>query len=192
MTNKKTEYFEIDTYMIDELGLYGSELITFALMRAFTKGEEGLCFSSKRYIAEVLGVSVSTVKRALSGLINKGYVEKCTVGKRSGYRTTAAAEPKELQAPPNDAQSYIEDSDEDPTELLYRGIGKPKYLFIDVGREGTVFMTAEQYRRLLQLISPEDVSSYVRRLELLIKEKGYRTFSPYKTIRKWIFENAEV
>ena len=53
-------------------------------------------------------------------------------------------------------------------------------------------MTEEQYKSLLKLVDSEVLFVYLRRLELLIRDKGYRTFSPYKTIKKWIKEDTEV
>ena len=47
-------------------------------------------------------------------------------------------------------------------------------------------------KKLLELVSSEVLTAYVTKLELLIRDKDYRTYSPYKTIKKWIYEDAAV
>ena len=68
----------------------------------------------------------------------------------------------------------------------------PKYTFHTVGINEIVQMTPEQYKSLLTLVEPEVLTAYTRRLELLIRDKGYRTFNPYKTVKRWITEDSGV
>ena len=67
-----------------------------------------------------------------------------------------------------------------------------RYRHYEFGKEGVVFMTSDQYRRLLDLVESDTLQCYIIRLEHLILEKGYRTFSAYKTIKRWIDEDTRV
>ena len=194
--------FQIHPFMTERLMLGGGELLVFSVIYSFTRGEEGLFFGSLEFIAINCGISVSTVKRALSSLGNMGYIEKCKIGERTGYRTTVSELCSETDtdstAPENGAESLLPS----PHAMMERGFFAPellaesvsdhKYEFHTVGRSGIVRMTAEQYKRLLALVGSETLASYVRRLEMLIEKKGYKTFNPYKTIKKWIYSDAGV
>jgi hypothetical protein len=194
--------YTIHSFMSEGMGLGGGELLIYAIIYSFTKGEGGVFFGTQNYLARASGLSVSTVKRAISGLVNKGYIERKLVGKKEGY---CSIEPTGLdrweldaEGPPNDAERKIPTAKElgeesiDLRDELAGKAGRPKYEFHCVGMAGLVCMTAEQYKRLLSLVGSETLSGYIRRLELLIEKQGYKTFNPYKTIKRWIFEDAAV
>ncbi|MBQ7315221.1 MAG: helix-turn-helix domain-containing protein [Clostridia bacterium] len=193
----------IHSFMCEELGLGGGALLVYAVIYSFTKGERGLFYGTQDFLARVCGLSINTVKRALRTLLVAGRVERCCLHTYEGYRCTDVSA-YELgtpppEEPPNDAEedlpsrAEIEALDTCVPALLAEEARRPKYEFHPVGgRHGIVTMTAEQYRRLLTLVSSEVLHAYVRRLEMLICDHGYRTFSPYKTIKKWIYEDAAV
>lgn len=190
----------IHSFMTGRLGLGGGVLLVYAIIYSFTKGERGLFYGTQDFLAEASGLSISTVKRSLSSLLGSALVEKCTVSGKEGYRCTEITEDKpactDSDAPPNDAEEALPSPKVMKrlslcaTEFLAKRAARPKYEFHSVGAEDMVAMTAEQYKRLLALVGPEALNSYIRRLEILIRDKGYRTFSPYKTIKKWIYEDA--
>lgn len=192
----------IHAFMIDELALSGGELLVFAVIYSFTKGERGLFFGTNDYLASISGVSLSTVKRALARLLEKGYVERSTAGQREGYCSTQRAEPKncyfELDEPPNDAEDELPPMDviieEGMNENMLLGnlAQKPKYVFHSLGNEGIVNLTAEQYVRLSQLVDESKLYIYCLLLEKLILEKGYRCRNHYRTIKRWIYEDVAV
>ena len=265
--------FIVHGFMMRRLGLRMNELCIFAIIYSFTNGSGGFYFGTQGYLAEVCCSSLSTVKRALDGLLKKGYIERCEIDGRSGYRSTvfesdlgaiptppsidetnrdaaakrnsgaqsaanaqkaqsfASCEPSARSKKPTvhsacekglgeviSAYGYdeefedFEEFDEDdlyPTplsklppphvvedrelnivELLGRGAAPPKFEFYQFGRKGFVTMTAGQYRKLLKLVREEQLNAYILRLEQLMTDKGYRTFSPYKTLKKWITEDT--
>lgn len=191
--------YAIHSFMFKELSLGGNELLVFAIIYSFSKGERGIFYGTHSYLARMSGVSVSTVRRALLALIKKGYIEKFEVGGDTVYRATVDEESiyqkKETDGPSNAAELILDNDgarDADIRESLGKKAKKPIYKFHSVGRDGSVSMTAEQYKRLLTLVGSEMLTNYIRRLELLIQKKGYRTFNPYSTIKKWINEDASV
>ncbi|MBQ8372469.1 MAG: helix-turn-helix domain-containing protein [Clostridia bacterium] len=207
MKNKRainTSYV-IYGFMCERLGLGGSELLVYALIYSFTRCDAEVYFGSQDFLARATGLSLSTVKRALSSLIESGLVERCTEesagGTREGYRTVMKHTPRakeESEYPSNDAArsmpspQVLEKIKRHPAELIESASVRPKYELYRLTHKGIVEMTAEQYKRLLELVSSEVLHSYILRLELLIERTGYKTFNPYKTIRKWILEDCSV
>lgn len=80
--------FMIHSFMIRELGLCGCELIVFAIIYSFTRGA-GFFYGTQRYLVDTSGNSVSTVRRALAMLYEKGYIEKCVISGRTGIRVSS-------------------------------------------------------------------------------------------------------
>ncbi len=203
------------------LGISGTSLVLFYIINSFTVGREGMCFGSVEYLAEQCGVTERSIRRVLSCLVSDGIIEKCKRSGRYGYRVTEYArsafgadaerngdtsrsvaeplyEPTDANAPSNDAELDLPPSeltDElgiDVTGILLREVGRPTYDFRFVGDGGIVKMTAEQQKRLLKLVGPEMFRGYVKKLERLIRDKGYRTYNCYETIKKWAYEDARV
>ncbi len=196
----------IHSFMSAELGLGGNELLVYAIIYSFSRGAKGLFYGTQDYLVEAIGGSISTVKRTLSSLLGKGLIERCKADKsegcRDGYRATYTAPTKTIEeeedAPSNDAAAKVptaielEDMDMCVADFLEDTTKPPRYELLPVGSEGIVAMTAEQHKRLIELVGSEELHAYVRRLELLMLNKGYRTFNPYKTIKKWIYDNCSL
>lgn len=225
-TNKNALGFFVYTFMFAEFGLGGGSLLVYAIIYSFTKGENGTFYGSNDYLTKASGLSLGSVKNALSYLLKNGYIEKINYSGRRGYRAIdkerierasaseewveCASSNRKMQS---DAASVdtvssecvqengekgetlafgLEKENLNIEELLANLRHRPKYKFYKVGRNELVSMTDEQYEKLLKLVDSEVLFAYLRRLELLIRDKGYRTFSPYKTIKKWIKEDTEV
>ena len=76
--NVKTEkqgFYPIYTFMERELGLKGNTLRVYALVFAYTSGEHGLYFGTRKYLAESLGISLRTLYRAIARLVDLGLIE---------------------------------------------------------------------------------------------------------------------
>lgn len=69
--------FTIDPWMMRDLDLSGNELIIFALV--CEAGEKGLSVSKPK-LAFLSNTSVTTVRRVLSDLSERGYIERTHVG----------------------------------------------------------------------------------------------------------------
>lgn len=66
---------------------------------------------------------------------------------------------------------------------------KPKYAPQGYGRNGLVKMTREQYLKLVSLVTPETLYTYISKLEGYIENGNPRPHSCYKTLKKWITED---
>lgn len=74
---KNSNFYVINGWMVNDLGLSGRELQVYAIIYGFTQDEETEFNGSLNYIAEWLGTtSRHTVIRALEGLIDKGVIAK--------------------------------------------------------------------------------------------------------------------
>lgn len=81
--------FMVRRFHTEVLGLRGSELIVFALLYSFslTNLGKGVFSGSCSYLAETTGLSLSSVRRALAGLVEKKLVIQGTHLRGLGKRT---------------------------------------------------------------------------------------------------------
>ena len=193
--------YTVHSFMHGELGLSGGELLIFAIIHSFTKGNVGLFYGSIDYLSKMGGISISTVKRALKSLLGKGYIEKTKRNEKKGYRATKTVdtvEKPEDDAPPNEAEfevfpdGYDSEDITSPFDYMNSHAPRPKYEFHKLGTKTEVKMTTEQYMHLLKLVSPSTLFDYIYKLEELIKHRGFHPKSHYKTIKKWIYEDAGI
>ena len=74
---KNSNFYVINGWMVNELGLTGRELQVYAIIYGFTQDEETEFAGSISYIAEWLGTSSRhTVLRSVTGLLEKGLISK--------------------------------------------------------------------------------------------------------------------
>ena len=73
---KEESYVTLQGWMITRLGLGGNELMIYAIIWGFSQGGKGVYDGSRQYLAEWCGCSLSTVKRSLKTLMDKGLVEQ--------------------------------------------------------------------------------------------------------------------
>ena len=72
----KEKYVVIHSFMVDELGLKGNELMIFAIIYGFSQDGESYFKGSLAYLMEWTGASKVTVIKSLKSLVEKGYIEK--------------------------------------------------------------------------------------------------------------------
>jgi hypothetical protein len=74
---KNENYIVIQGWMVNELGLSGNELLCYALIYGFSQDGESCFKGSRKYIAQLLGVSsLNTVDKILANLIEKSLLIK--------------------------------------------------------------------------------------------------------------------
>lgn len=76
---KEENFFAIFGWMITELQLKGAQRDVYAVIYGFTQNDEDWYTGRRKYIADFAGVSEESVKKALSELVAKGFIEKKTV-----------------------------------------------------------------------------------------------------------------
>lgn len=71
-------YYQVSGWMINRLGLKGTELQVFAIIYGFSQDGESWFGGSLAYLEEWTGVSKPTVIKALKELVDKQFIEKDT------------------------------------------------------------------------------------------------------------------
>ena len=67
-------FIGIYRFMVEELHLSGNRLFIYAAIYSFTRGTEGSFHGSRKYLAELFGISLRTVSRTLSELLSLGLI----------------------------------------------------------------------------------------------------------------------
>lgn len=93
---KDENYFTIQGWMINRLGLSGNELNVFAIIYGFSQDDASSFDGSSQYLADFCGISKVSTLSILSKLTEKGFIQKTEkyVGKLKlcSYKTTTGIE----------------------------------------------------------------------------------------------------
>ena len=73
---KENTFVHLEAFMVNDLGLSGNELITYAVIYGFSQDGNTWFTGSRKYIADWCGCIKSTVSNCLKKLIQKGYIER--------------------------------------------------------------------------------------------------------------------
>lgn len=73
---KESNYIVIQSFMVNELGLKGNELIIYAIIYGFSQTENQYFTGSLRYLEAWTNSTKQTVLNSLNALVKKGYIEK--------------------------------------------------------------------------------------------------------------------
>lgn len=76
-------YVVITSWMTQELNLSGNELLVFALVYGFCQDGDSEFYGSRRYIADMLNITLPTVDKSLKSLINKNLITRDTFSRNN-------------------------------------------------------------------------------------------------------------
>lgn len=76
---KNQNFFVVQGWMINELGLSGNELIIYAVIYGFSQDGQSFFKGSKKYLQDCTNTSKDTVLRALKSLQKKGLIEEIEI-----------------------------------------------------------------------------------------------------------------
>lgn len=79
-------YVVLRPFMVEELGLKGSELVAYALIYGFSQDGESWFTGSTQYVADWCGIARRNAINVLQKLTDKGLVEKVRTGQGCAYR----------------------------------------------------------------------------------------------------------
>ena len=208
MKDNKTSSFLIHSFMIDRLGLSGTELLVFALIYSFTKAGSS-CYGSYDYIAGRVGASISTVGRAIKHLLEKNNIVRLAGTQGAVWHFEANVEnlcQNEIQndiaalSNCNTASVKMTDNNKEiikeitstTTTKAPNGAKKPERLMA-FGSEQIVMMSWRQYMDLVNKIGDETTDYYIEVLQsYMIRCPGSHFKSHYKTILAWAAEDASI
>ena len=198
-------FYPIYGYMLEELKLGGSELLVYAILNAFSRGNSSY-YGSQEYLSRLSGLSISTVKRALNSLLDKNLIERKII---DGFLTYRIIKPKkdttslesELEVQAKNLAKIRKKEIPSPTvvELRHETLadhlpqkGRPMHEFYDITDNGIIQMTPEQYFFLVNLVGEDKLLDYIERIENKVLSGEYHCHPDYKFIKKWILEDVSV
>lgn len=73
---KEGSFFVIQSFMVNDLGLKGNELLAYAIIYGFSQDGKSWFSGSRQYIAEWCNMSINSVDNTLGKLVAKGLIEK--------------------------------------------------------------------------------------------------------------------
>ena len=73
---KNENYYQVQGWMVNELGLKGNELMIYAIIYGFSQTDGQYFTGSQSYLAEWTNATDRSVRNTLSSLIEKGLLEK--------------------------------------------------------------------------------------------------------------------
>jgi hypothetical protein len=117
---KDTNYLTILPFMIQDLGLRGSALITYAVIHAFSQDGESQFAGSVGYISKWTGTDERTIRNNLEFLLEQ---ELIIVQKRPGHTSRYSANPAKL---PGAAKESSENPGENPGATPEKTSGVPR------------------------------------------------------------------
>lgn len=214
MTEQNKTGFIIYDFMIDKLCLTGVPLMVFALIYSFTAAGAD-CHGSIEYMAIRVGASISSVKRALGLLLDRGLILKFSDSKmrtkiyKANPITLLGKDPALSKIEPPETELVADlISAENESDLGYNNKDIIKTTsttssteqsewnipsFVNPGPQGIAVMTIEQHLDLREKLGKETLEYYLMRLEdYLITNPGKWIKSHYKTILKWVREDAQL
>lgn len=86
--NMRRCHITLESWMYDDLGLSGPEMIAFAIIYGFSQDGRSLFLGSRDYIATWCDVKIRKVQYILNDLVDKKFIERVPVpsSKTKGYR----------------------------------------------------------------------------------------------------------
>lgn len=76
MLVRNDNYYVVQGWMVNELGLKGNDLLIYAIIYGFSQTEEQRFTGSRKYLAEWTGSTKRTVQNSLNSLIDRGLIIK--------------------------------------------------------------------------------------------------------------------
>lgn len=73
---RNENFYVVQGWMMSELNLSGNELTCYAIIFGATQGGQTVFRESRNYLSEWMNVTLPTVDKALSSLVEKGYLAK--------------------------------------------------------------------------------------------------------------------
>lgn len=83
---KDDSYYVIQSFMVNELGLSGNELILYAIVYGFTQDGVNWFYGTREYLSGCTNLSKTSVTRCLHALIDKGMIERREISDKTGKR----------------------------------------------------------------------------------------------------------
>ncbi len=176
MNKNKRKTIILENFMVEKLKLTGNDLILYALIYSFSKDGIGEFFASKEYVANRLGISISSVYKIMGSLLSRRLIIRNGSSenrKLPSYRVNL---------------SVIEGKKEKSEERE-----EFEHCYGAYGRFEKVNLTFSQYEDLIQKLGYNDTDFYIQRLEcLIISQQVEYNPNHYSAILKMAKEHGKL
>lgn len=188
-------YVVLRPFMVEELGLKGSELVAYALIYGFSQDGESWFTGSAQYVADWCGIARRNAVGVLQRLTDKGLVEKARTGRGCAYRAcrnitgdetslvmkhhTTGDETSQVTGDET-SHNNIGDKNRDNARERRRRLGEFGHVLLSDGDEAKL---DEQFPGLWR--------DYVTRVDEYCEQSGKRYRNYRLTISKWIGKDRQ-
>lgn len=187
----KTEsYVVLRPFMVEELGLKGSELVAYALIYGFSQDGESWFTGSAQYVADWCGIARRNALGVLQKLTDKGLVEKVRTGQGCAYRvckniTGDKTSPVIKHHRTGDKTSPVTGDKTSPNNIGDITSNNARERRHGLGEFGHVLLSDEDEAKLDEQF-PGFWRDYIARVDEYCEQSGKRYRNYRLTISKWI------
>lgn len=183
-------YVVLMPFMVEELGLKGSELVAYALIYGFSQDGESWFTGSAKYVADWCGIARRNALGVLQKLTDKGLVEKVRTGRGCAYRvckniTGDKTSPVMKHHRTGDKTSPVTGDETSPNNIGDITSNNARERRHKLGEFGHVLLSDEDEKKLDGQF-PGFWRDYITRVDEYCEQSGKRYRNYRLTISKWI------
>lgn len=183
-------YVVLRPFMVEELGLKGSELVAYALIYGFSQDGESWFTGSAQYVADWCGIARRNAIDVLRRLTDRGLVEKVRTGRGCAYRacrniTGDETSPVMKHHRTGDETSPVTGDETSPNNLVDKTSNNARERRRKLGEFGHVLLSDGDARELDEQF-PGFWRDYITKVDEYCEQSGKRYRNYRLTISKWI------
>lgn len=192
---QKESYVVLRPFMVEELGLKGSELVAYALIYGFSQDGESWFTGSAQYVADWCGIARRNAINVLQKLTEKGLVEKVRTGQGCAYRVCKNITGDETSLVmkhhrTGDKTSPVSGDDSSPNKLVDKTSNNSRERRHKLGEFGHVLLSDDDAAKLDEEF-PGFWREYITKVDEYCEQSGKRYKNYRLTISKWIRKDQQ-
>lgn len=188
-------YVVLRPFMVEELGLKGSELVAYALIYGFSQDGESWFTGSAQYVADWCGIARRNAINVLQKLTEKGLVEKVRTGQGCAYRACRNITGDETSLVmkhhrTGDKTSPLTGDETSPNNIGDITSNNAREKRHKLGEFGHVLLSDEDAAKLDEEF-PGFWRDYITKVDEYCEQSGKRYKNYRLTISKWIRKDQQ-
>ena len=188
-------YVVLRPFMVEELGLKGSELVAYALIYGFSQDGESWFTGSAQYVADWCGIARRNAINVLRKLTDKGLVEKVGTGRGCAYRAckNITGDKTSLVMKHHrtgDETSPVTGDETSPNNIGDKNSNNARERRHRLGEFGHVLLSDEDEAELDERF-PGFWRDYITKVDEYCEQSGKRYRNYRLTISKWIRKDQQ-
>lgn len=192
---QKESYVVLRPFMVEELGLKGSELVAYALIYGFSQDGESWFTGSAQYVADWCGIARRNAISVLQKLTDKGLVEKVRTGQGCAYRVCRNITGDETSLVmkhhhTGDETSPVTGDKTSPNNIGDKTSNNDRERRHKLGEFGHVLLSEEDAAKLDEQF-PGFWRDYITKVDEYCEQSGKRYRNYRLTISKWIRKDQQ-